>query len=103
MENKTLFTIYNEKEVEISISEIFDHNKFNRLRAVTYSIDSSFCNSYLKQFKKTELIVGIQDDKVQQRTLSENEISLRSVIETSKLLNSNFSSTLLESFSRTLQ
>ena len=59
MENKTLFTIYNEKEVEISISEIFDHNKFNRLRAVTYSIDSSFCNSYLKQFKKTELIVGI--------------------------------------------
>ena len=25
MENKTLFTIYNEKEVEISISEIFDH------------------------------------------------------------------------------
>ena len=103
MENKTLFTIYNEKEVEISISEIFDHNKFNRLRAVTYSIDSSFCNSYLKQFKKTELIVGIQDDKVQQRTLSENEIALRSVIETSKLLNSNFSSTLLESFSRTLQ
>lgn len=103
MENKTLFTIYNEKEVEISISEIFDHNKFNRLRAVTYSIDSSFCNSYLKQFKKTELIVGIQDDKVQQRTLSENEIALRSVIKTSKLLNSNFSSTLLESFSRTLQ
>lgn len=53
------------KKVGMTIEEIFDHEKYDAILAVTYSISTSFLNKYIKEFNKVEIIVGINEDKVQ--------------------------------------
>lgn len=49
----------------MTIEEIFDHEKYDSILAVTYSISTTFLNKYIKEFNKVEIIVGINEDKVQ--------------------------------------
>lgn len=53
------------KKVSMTIEEIFDHKKYDSILAVTYSISTTFLNKYIKDFKKAEIVVGINEDKVQ--------------------------------------
>lgn len=70
MEDKreSLHICKNNKRVDMSIEEIFDHNKYDSIWAVTYSISTTFLNKYIKDFNKVEIIVGINEDKVQKST-----------------------------------
>ncbi len=53
------------KKVDMTIEEIFNHEKYDSILAVTYSISTTFLNKYIKEFNKVEIIVGINEDKVQ--------------------------------------
>lgn len=61
----TLFTILNGEKAELAIEEIFDSKKYNSIKAVTFSLDSSFTNKYLSGFENVNLIIGIPDADVQ--------------------------------------
>ncbi|MDD6919168.1 phospholipase D family protein, partial [Anaerococcus sp.] len=67
-ENKreSLHICKDNKKVDMSIEEIFDHEKYDSILAVTYSISTTFLNKYIKDFDKVEIVVGINEDKVQQ-------------------------------------
>ena len=64
--NNTLHITHNGKVVDLSIEEIFSSDKYNQFIGVTFSISSSFMNDYLSGFDKLELIVGIQEYRVQE-------------------------------------
>ncbi len=49
----------------MSIEEIFDITKYNKMRAVTYSASPNFLNKYLIDFDSVEIVVGINEDRVQ--------------------------------------
>lgn len=64
---KTLFITLNGERRDLKIEEIFDVSKYNKIKAVTYSVDESFINNYFSGFSEVELIIGIPDSKVQAR------------------------------------
>ena len=49
------------KEVEISYEEIFDTNKYNIFKGVTYVSSVSFIDEVVNKFIDSELIIGIND------------------------------------------
>ncbi|VTX64030.1 hypothetical protein [Gemella haemolysans] len=55
----TLLTILNNEKKNLEIGEIFDPNKYNVLKAVTFSIDLNFYNKYLENFEETTITVAI--------------------------------------------
>lgn len=64
---KTLFITLDDERRDLKIEEIFDVSKYNKIKAVTYSVDESFLNNYFSGFSEVELIIGIPDSKVQAR------------------------------------
>lgn len=62
----TLHITQNGKVVDLSIDQIFDCQKYNQFIGITFSISPSFMNNYLSGFEKLELIVGIQEKRVQE-------------------------------------
>lgn len=82
--NNTLFAIKDEKEVNLTIDEIFD-KKFTKIKAITYSIDANFINKYLSHFNDMEIIVGIQDVAVQTRGFQNISLVSQNVINRVKL------------------
>lgn len=49
------------KEVEMSYEEIFDTNKYNIFKGVTYVSSVSFIDEVVNKFVDSELIIGIND------------------------------------------
>ena len=49
------------KEVEMSYEEIFDTNKYNIFKGVTYVSSVSFIDEVVNKFIDSELIIGIND------------------------------------------
>lgn len=60
----TLNIIKDNKCVNLSVEEIFDKKMYDHFIGVTYSISSSFVNTYLKDFKTCDIVVGIDDNFV---------------------------------------
>ena len=92
----TLFTILNGEKADLSIEEIFDCKKFNSIKAVTFSIDSSFINKYLSGFENVNLIIGIPDVDVQMRGLE----AFRNIIDANKKMLKREQIIFFESLSR---
>lgn len=92
----TLFTILNGEKVNLTIEEIFDSKKYNSIKAVTFSLDSSFTNKYLSGFENVNLIIGIPDADVQLRGLE----AFRNIIDANKKMLKREHITFFESLSR---
>lgn len=92
----TLFTILNGEKADLAIEEIFDCKKFNSIKAVTFSLDSSFTNKYLSGFENVNLIIGIPDADVQMRGLE----AFRNIIDANKKMLKKEQITFFESLSR---
>lgn len=92
----TLFTILNGEKVNLAIEEIFDSKKYNSIKAVTFSLDSSFTNKYLSGFENVNLIIGIPDADVQKRGLE----AFRNIIDANKKMLKREQITFFESLSR---
>lgn len=92
----TLFTILNGEKVNLAIEEIFDSKKYNSIKAVTFSLDSSFTNKYLSGFKNVNLIIGIPDADVQMRGLE----AFKNIINANKKMLKREQITFFESLSR---
>ncbi len=60
----TLNIIKYNKCVNLSVEEIFDKKMYDHFIGVTYSISSSFVNTYLKDFKTCDIVIGIDNDFV---------------------------------------
>ena len=92
----TLFTILNGEKADFAIEEIFDHKKFNSIKAVTFSLDSSFTNKYLSGFENVNLIIGIPDADVQMRGFE----AFRNIIDANKKMLKREQLTFFENLSR---
>ena len=92
----SLFIILNGEKADFAIEEIFDHKKFNSIKAVTFSLDSSFINKYLSGFENVNLIIGIPDVDVQMRGLE----AFRNIIDANKKMLKREQITFFESLSR---
>lgn len=92
----TLFTILNGEKVNLAIEEIFDSKKYNSIKAVTFSLDSSFTNKYLSGFENVNLIIGIPDADVQMRGLE----AFRNIIDANKKMLKKEQITFFENLSR---
>lgn len=92
----TLFTILNGEKVELAIEEIFDNKKYNSIKAVTFSLDSSFTNKYLSGFENVKLIIGIPDADVQMRGFE----AFRNIIDANKKMLKREQLTFFENLSR---
>ena len=99
----TLLTILNNEKKSLEISEIFDSNKYNVLKAVTFSIDSNFYNKYLENFEETTITVGIQDSEVQERALGSRKQAIHQLINSTKILNDGTPMRLIEELNSRLQ
>lgn len=62
---ETSFCLLNGEPKELKISDIFDFNKFNDFKGVTYSASRSFILKYLFYYQSIDLIVGIPQNRVQ--------------------------------------
>lgn len=49
------------KEIDMSYEEIFDTNKYNSFKGVTYVSSVSFIDEVVNKFSDSELIIGIND------------------------------------------
>ena len=94
--SSTLFTILNGEKVNLTIEEIFDSKKYNSIKAVTFSLDSSFTNKYLSGFENVNLIIGIPDADIQMRGLE----AFRNIIDANKKMLKKEQITFFESLSR---
>lgn len=92
----TLFTVLNGENVNLTIEEIFDSKKYNSIKAVTFSLDSSFTNKYLSRFESVNLIIGIPDKDVQMRGLE----AFRNIIDANKKMLKREQITFFENLSR---
>ena len=92
----TLFTILNGEKADLTIEEIFDSKKYNSIKAVTFSLDSSFTNKYFSGFENVNLIIGIPDADVQMRGLE----AFRNIIDANKKMLKREQITFFESLSR---
>lgn len=98
------FIILNNQVVEgLEISSIFDSEKYDIFKGVTFSIDQKFAENFLSNFKETTVIVGIQDSDVQERGLSLEQKQIKQLVDNTKVLSSGLPIKMFENFSRTIQ
>lgn len=68
LDNGTLFVLKDGELIShMDVKDIFDSDRFNHMKAVTYSASPEFINKYLANFDSLKLVVGIQERHVQQR------------------------------------
>ena len=83
------FIILNNQVVEsLEIGSIFDSEKYDIFKGVTFSIDQKFAEKYLSNFKETTVVVGIQDSDVQERGLSLEQKQIKQLVDNTKVLSS---------------
>ena len=98
------FIILNNQVVEgLEIGSIFDSEKYDVFKGVTFSIDQKFTEKYLSNFKETTVVVGIQDSDVQERGLSLEQKQIKQLVDNTKVLSSGLPIKMFENFSRTIQ
>ena len=68
MQNSSLHTLLNGIPSYLTPQQIFDSSRFSDIKCVTFSADASFINKYLSDFSSLEILVGIQEDSVQEKT-----------------------------------
>lgn len=67
-QHSSLFVLHNGHHEEMKPEQIFDPNKYNELRAVTFSATGSFITKYLSNFKRIYIIEGLPEDKQLSKT-----------------------------------
>lgn len=98
------FIILNNQVVEgLEIGSIFDSEKYDIFKGVTFSIDQKFAEKYLYNFKETTVVVGIQDSDVQERGLSLEQKQIKQLVDNTKVLSSGLPIKMFENFSRSIQ
>lgn len=98
------FIILNNQVVEgLEIGTIFDSEKYDIFKGVTFSIDQKFAEKYLSNFKETTVVVGIQDSDVQERGLSLEQKQIKQLVDNTKVLSSGLPIKMFENFSRSIQ
>ena len=98
------FIILNNQVVEgLEIGSIFDSEKYDIFKGVTFSIDQKFTEKYLSNFKETTVVVGIQDSSVQERGLSLEQKQIKQLVDNTKVLSSGLPIKMFENFSRSIQ
>lgn len=98
------FIILNNQVVEgLEIGSIFDSEKYDIFKGVTFSIDQKFTEKYLSNFKETTVVVGIQDSDVQERGLSLEQKQIKQLVDNTKVLSSGLPIKMFENFSRSIQ
>ena len=98
------FIILNNQVVEgLEIATIFDSEKYDIFKGVTFSIDQKFAEKYLSNFKETTVVVGIQDSDVQERGLSLEQKQIKQLVDNTKVLSSGLPIKIFENFSRSIQ
>lgn len=98
------FIILNNQVVEgLEIVSIFDSEKYDIFKGVTFSIDQKFAEKYLSNFKETTVVVGIQDSDVQERGLSMEQKQIKQLVDNTKVLSSGLPIKIFENFSRSIQ
>lgn len=98
------FIILNNQVVEgLEIGSIFDSEKYDIFKGVTFSIDQKFAEKYLSNFKETTIVVGIQDSDVQERGLSLEQKQIKQLVDNTKILSSGLPIKMFENFSRSIQ
>lgn len=98
------FIILNNQVVEgLEICSIFDSEKYDIFKGVTFSIDQKFAEKYLSNFKETTVVVGIQDSDVQERGLSLEQKQIKQLVDNTKVLSSGLPIKMFENFSRSIQ
>lgn len=98
------FIILNNQVVEgLEVCSIFDSEKYDIFKGVTFSIDQKFAEKYLSNFKETTVVVGIQDSDVQERGLSLEQKQIKQLVNNTKVLSSGLPIKMFENFSRFIQ
>ena len=98
------FIILNNQVIEgLEIGSIFDLEKYDIFKGVTFSIDQKFAEKYLSNFKETTVVVGIQDSDVQERGLSLEQKQIKQLVDNTKVLSSGLPIKMFENFSRSIQ
>ena len=98
------FIILNNQVVEgLEVCSIFDSEKYDIFKGVTFSIDQKFAEKYLSNFKETTVVVGIQDSDVQERGLSLEQKQIKQLVDNTKVLSSGLPIKMFENFSRSIQ
>lgn len=98
------FIILNNQVIEgLEIGSIFDSEKYDIFKGVTFSIDQKFAEKHLSNFKETTIVVGIQDSDVQERGLSLEQKQIKQLVDNTKILSSGFPIKMFENFSRSIQ
>lgn len=98
------FIILNNQVVEgLEIGSIFNSEKYDIFKGVTFSIDQKFAEKYLSNFKETTVVVGIQDSDVQERGLSLEQKQIKQLVDNTKVLSSGLPIKMFENFSRSIQ
>lgn len=93
----------NQVEEGLEIGSIFDSEKYDIFKGVTFSIDQKFAEKYLSNFKETTVVVGIQDSDVQERGLSLEQKQIKQLVDNTKVLSSGLPIKMFENFSRSIQ
>ena len=93
----------NQVEEGLEIGSIFDSEKYDIFKGVTFSIDQKFAEKYLSNFKETTVVVGIQDSDVQERGLSLKQKQIKQLVDNTKVLSSGLPIKMFENFSRFIQ
>lgn len=55
-----LHVVHNNQDEQMSISELFDSNRYSQLVGVCGTVDANFINTYLADFVQLELVIGNQ-------------------------------------------
>lgn len=98
------FIILNNQVIEgLEIGSIFDSEKYDIFKGVTFSIDQKFAEKHLSNFKETTIVVGIQDSDVQERGLSLEQKQIKQLVDNTKVLSSGLPIKMFEIFSRFIQ
>lgn len=98
------FIILNNQVIEgLEIGSIFDSEKYDIFKGVTFSIDQKFAEKHLSNFKETTIVVGIQDSDVQERGLSLEQKQIKQLVDNTKVLSSGLPIKMFENFSRFIQ
>lgn len=98
------FIILNNQVVDgLEVCSIFDSEKYDIFKGVTFSIDQKFAEKYLSNFKETTVVVGIQDSDVQERGLSLEQKQIKQLVDNTKVLSSGLPIKMFENFSRSIQ
>lgn len=93
------FIILNNQVVEgLEVCSIFDSEKYDIFKGVTFSIDQKFAEKYLSNFKETTVVVGIQDSDVQERGLSLEQKQIKQLVDNTKVLSSGLPIKMFEIF-----